>query len=134
MNFGKIILICAALVISITSRADSFGKMIQSLGNYPLDNSGSRLEVYTTNNEVLFKANLANGSGISSDNELKNGWFIFPESAGQVWVFDGTDLSVVLATEKNLSISDSQENYRDCPKQVQDALPSKFRAKYFSQN
>ncbi|HZF00425.1 MAG TPA: hypothetical protein VE344_00865 [Methylomirabilota bacterium] len=135
MNFGKIILILAVLVISITSRADSFNQMIRSLGSFQLDSSDDRVEITKTNNQVVFKVTLEHGrSSVLSDNDLKNGWFVFLENSLRVWVFDGQDLWVFQQTEKSSGLYSDEEHFVNCPKQVQDALLSKVRERYFNKN
>jgi hypothetical protein len=134
MKFFRAILIAAALIVSTSSHAGSVtNQFVRSLGNFQLENSGDRLEISKTNSQIVFKVTLKSDGGessISDSNGLKDGWFIFPEIS-RIWIFDGKHLRVVLKTEKSLAISDSQEKFKNCPKQVQDALPSKVREKYF---
>lgn len=136
MRFFGIILIAVALVFSVTSRADSAtNQLIRSLGNFQLDNSGSRLEILKTNDDqTLLKVKWQLDSGyaaVAPGNSLNDEWFVFVENSSRVWIFDGKDLAVAWQKGIQVKISSSPEEFKNCPKQVREALPPKVQKRYF---
>jgi enamine deaminase RidA (YjgF/YER057c/UK114 family) len=128
MIYLRTILATAALVFSLTSYAGSVtNQFVRSLGNFQLENPNARLETWKTNDEVICK--VTREPNTATVNGLKNGWFVFPENSTNVWVFDGRNLWLILETEKESNVS-SRKDFENCPKQVQDALPEKIKAKY----
>jgi hypothetical protein len=140
MNLLRIILIAVATVISITARADFYAnQMISSLGNFQVDASGSHVEISKTNDQAVFEVIWRGGDGVKTidgsvtkEESLTSDWFVFPESASRIWLFDGKDLFVVVKTEKSSGVFSGQEHFENCPKQVEDALPQKVQKRYFN--
>jgi hypothetical protein len=110
---------------------------VRKAGQYSLDATGSTLTILKQPSGAWsLKVAWRSGDAVSSaapDNCLRaEGWFVFVERSGRIWVFDGRDSGVVLThSDKDLRVSTfSREAMRPCPQKVWEALPQSVREKY----
>jgi hypothetical protein len=126
-------------VVSLNA-ADLRNELIRKPGQYALSKDGSFLRIEMPHKaEWTLKASWRREDGgiasVAPDNCLKaEGWFVFVETPGRIWVFDGIDGGVLLSnTEKESgakSLSFSKKAMLAYSQKFRDALPESIRARY----
>jgi hypothetical protein len=139
-RFGLILwLVTLAITIDVCPivAATVVGEFVRKPGQYSLDAGGSTLTI-TTEAEGTWKLTAEwryeNGSSSSTPNNClrSNGWFVFVEKPGRIWVFDGVDGGVLLLHDDKSTTAKhfSRDLMAACPRKVWDALPRAVREKY----
>ena len=112
-------------------------EFIRKPGQYPLDDKGSTLRITkqpagSWSLKATWRFEDSSSTAAPDDCLRANGWFIFVETPGRIWIFDGVDQGILLShSGKETSVSSfSHQVMTDCPRKVLDALPQEVRAKY----
>ncbi len=130
------LIIAVLLGISRIGAAEPERELIRKPGHYSLDGNGGTLVIAKQPAGWTLKATWGSGDGSSSvtpDNCLRTeGWFVFVEKPGRIWVFDGREEPILLShSEKETKVSSfSRDVVAACPRKFWDALPQDVRAKY----
>lgn len=132
------LLIVAAIFLSSQMSAHAReNEFIHAPGQYSLDGKGSTLTITKApTGPWVLKAVWRTGDSTSSaapeDCLRANGWFVFVEKPGRLWIFDGKDDGILLSNfAKETRVSTfSPEVMASCPQKVWDALPQEVRKRY----
>jgi hypothetical protein len=103
-----------------------------------LDTKGSTLTILKQPTgawslKVAWRSGDATSSTAPDDCLRADGWFVFVETPGRIWVFDGRDSGVVLTHSdkgKDMLSGFSREVMTSCPQKVWEALPQGVRENY----
>ena len=129
-----IVAIVLAIQLNAVATEDEF---VRKPGQYSLDGKGSTLTITTKRAGAWsLKATWRSGDATSSaapDDCLRtNGWFVFIEKPGRLWIFDGVEGGILLSNsgKQTMVSSFSPELMATCPRKVWNALPQQVRTKY----
>ena len=110
---------------------------IRKPGQYSLDAKGSTLTItekpaHTWSLKVTWRSGDATDTTAPDDCLRAEGWFVFVEKPGRLWIYDGREGGIlVIHSEKQSSVSAfSSAVMSSCPQKVLDALPQSVREKY----
>jgi hypothetical protein len=137
MKAGISLLIIILIGITELSAADLNNAFIRKPGEYKLDTKGSLLTIaQTQTGSWTLKVRWALDGGASSTAEPEDclraeGWFVFVEKPGRIWVFDGVDGGALLSnTEKESGVK--HLNFSQTvvgPREFREALPKNVRSR-----
>lgn len=142
MKISAFLLIAVVIGIIPLSATDLQNRFIQRPGQYVLDGKGSALTIRKeADGEWTLKVLWVTGEGESvgsnpEDGLRAEGWFVFVEKPGLIWVFDGIDRGALLSHgEKETGVTAlyfAQRSKPVCPEKFWEALPEKLRARHVS--
>jgi hypothetical protein len=144
----KLMAYLTVAVVLTTSQVRARGlenEFIRKPGQYHLDDSGSTLSItgLTSNSwslKVTWRSEKRTATGGLEKTEASDapagclraeGWFVFVETPGRIWIYDGLDSgTLVTHSEKEMgSAAFSPELIASCPQKVWNALPKGFQEK-----
>ncbi len=112
-------------------------EFIRKPGQYSLDGKESILAISKQPGgswtlKATWRSGDASSSAAPEECLRAQGWFVFVEKAGRIWIFDGVDGGILLShSGKETKVSSfSRQLKTTCPRKVWDALPQEVRAKY----
>ncbi len=137
MRITRFLIVTILLILSQVGGRAMENQFIRKAGQYSLDDKGSILDITKQpGGSWTLKATWRSGDATSSaapDDCLRaDGWFVFVEKPGRIWIFDGVDGGVLLSNSgKETAVSSfSRQLMTTCPRKVWDALPEEVRARY----
>jgi hypothetical protein len=112
-------------------------EFIRKPGQYSLDTTGSTLTI-TTQSAHSWSLKVSWGSGDATDTVTPEdclqaeGWFVFVEGPGRLWICDGREDGILVThSGKQSKVSAfSSALMASCPRKVWDALPKSIRGKW----
>ena len=125
------------LTTSNTHAAPVENDFIRKPGQYSLDAKGSTLTITeqparSWSLKVTWQSGDARDTTASHNCLRAEGWFVFVEKPGRLWIYDGREDGIlVIHSEKQSSVSAfSSAVMSSCPQKVWDVLPQSVRGKY----
>ena len=110
---------------------------IRKPGQYSLDAKGSTLTIIgqparSWSLKVTWQSGDAKDTTAPHDCLRAEGWFVFVEKPGRLWIYDGREGGIlVIHSEKQSSVSAfSSAVMSSCPQRVWDVLPQSVSGKY----
>jgi len=133
-------LIAITAVILTTSNihaAPLENDFVRKPGQYSLDAKGSTLTITeqparSWSLKVMWRSGDATDTTAPDDCLRAEGWFVFVEKPGRLWIYDGREGGIlVIHSEKQSSVSAfSSAVMSSCTQKALDALPQSVREKY----
>jgi len=132
-----IIFMAVILTTSNIHAAPLENDFIRKPGQYSLDAKGSTLTIIeqparSWSLKVTWQSGDAKDTTAPHDCLRAEGWFVFVEKPGRLWIYDGREGGIlVIHSEKQSSVSAfSSAVMSSCPQKVWDVLPQSVRGKY----
>jgi hypothetical protein len=129
--------VAAFLATSSIRAAPPESEFIRKPGQYSLDTKGNTLTITeqparTWSLKVMWRSGDATDTTAPDDCLRAEGWFVFVEKPGRLWIYDGREGGIlVIHSEKQSSVSAfSSSVMSSCPRKVWNALPQSVREKY----
>ncbi len=136
-SVSLIVFMAVILTTSNIHAAPLVKDFVRKPGQYSLDAKGSTLTITeqparSWSLKVMWRSGDATDTTAPDDCLRADGWFVFVEKPGRLWIYDGREDGIlVIHSEKQSSVSAfSSAVMSSCPQKVLDALPQSVREKY----
>ena len=139
MNTSVSLIVFMAVILTTSNihAAPLVNDFVRKPGQYALDAKGSTLTITeqparSWSLKVMWRSGDATDTAAPDDCLRAEGWFVFIEKLGRLWIYDGREGGIlVIHSGKQSSVSAfSSAVISSCPQKVLDALPQSVREKY----